>query len=100
MTSPIYSRDIDFKVYSLVLEVLKQSVICREPTPLLPFKGGVQIIYIVWVKRSSRHLAKVCDCLARLDSYKYIRLLSFKVLYNIRLTCIVERSGLIYLCLC
>ena len=84
-------------MYSLVLKVLKQSVIYREPTPLLPFKGGIQIIYIVRLKRSSRYLAKVCDYLARLDSYKYIRLLSFKVLYNIRLTCIIERSGLVYL---
>jgi hypothetical protein len=89
VTSPICSRDIDLEVYSLVLKVLKQSVVRREPMPLLPFKRGIQIIYIVRLKRSSRYLAKVCNCLAWLDSYKYIRLLSLKVLYIIRLTCIV-----------
>jgi hypothetical protein len=87
--SSICRRNVDLKVYSLVLKVLKQSVVCIKPMPLLPFKGGIQVVYIVWLKGSSRHLAKVCNCLAWLDSYKYIRLLSFKVLYNIRLTCII-----------
>jgi hypothetical protein len=141
VTSPICSRDIDFEVYSLVLKVLKQSVVCREPMPLLPFKRGIQVIYIVRLKRSSRHLAKchgldklwkwnvVCfgmfvmndgalmavkklyirlcaardtkvrNCLAWLNSYKYIRLLSFKLLYNIRLACIIEKASLVRLCL-
>ena len=57
MTSPICRRDIDFEVYSFVLKVLKQSVISREPMPLLSFKGGIQVIYIVQLKRSSRYLA-------------------------------------------
>ena len=87
--SSIYRCDVNLKVYSLVLKVLKQSVICREPMPLLPFKGGIQVIYIIWLKGSSRYFAKVYNYLAWLDSYKYIRLLSFKVLYNIRLTCIM-----------
>jgi hypothetical protein len=99
VTSPIF-KYIDFVVYSLVLKVLNKSVVCREPMPLLPFERGIQVIYIVRLKRSSRYLAKVCDCLAWLDSYIYIRVLSFKVLYNIKLTCIVERSGLVYLYLC
>jgi len=46
--------------------------------PLLPFKGGIQVVYVVRLKGSSRYLAKVRDCLAWLDSYKYIRLLSLR----------------------
>lgn len=39
--SPIFRYNINFEVYSLVLEVLNKSVIYREPIPLLPFKGGI-----------------------------------------------------------
>ncbi len=86
MTSPICSCDIDLEVYSLVLEVLKQGIVCREPMPLLPFERGIQIVYVIRLKRGICHLAKVCNCLGRLDSYKNIRLLSLEALYNIRLT--------------
>ena len=88
VTCPIF-KCIDFVVYSLVLKVLNKSVIGREPMPVLPFKGGIQVIYVVQLKWDCSHLVKVCNCLAWLDSYKYIRLLSLKVLYTIRLTRIV-----------
>jgi hypothetical protein len=98
VTSLICRHNINLKVYSLVLEVLKQSVVGREPMPLLPFERGIQIIYIIWLKRSSRHLAKVCDCLVRLDSYNILDF--FLLRHYIRLTCIVKRFSLVYLCLC
>jgi hypothetical protein len=45
---------------------------------LLPFKEGIQVVYIVRLKGNSRYLAKVRDYLAWLDSYKYIRFLSLR----------------------
>jgi hypothetical protein len=74
VTSLIFKHNIDLEIDLLVFEILNKSVICREPMPLLSFKGGIQVIYIVQLKGSSCYLAKVCDCLAWLDSYKYIRL--------------------------
>jgi hypothetical protein len=98
VTSSICKRNINLKVYSLVLEVLKQSVVGKEPMPLLPFERGIQIVYIVQLKRSGRYLAKVCDCLVKLDSYNILDF--FLLRHYIRLTCIMKRFSLVYLCLC
>jgi hypothetical protein len=43
---PIF-KYINFIVYSLVLKVLNKSIISREPMPMLSFKGGIQVIYVV-----------------------------------------------------
>jgi hypothetical protein len=78
VTRPIF-KYIDFVVYSLVLKVLNKSVVGREPMLVLPFKGGIQVIYVIRLKWSSRCLAEVCNCLAWLDSYKYINSLDFNM---------------------
>ncbi len=39
--------NIDFKVYTCVLEMLDKSIVYRESMPLLSFKRGIQVIYIV-----------------------------------------------------
>jgi hypothetical protein len=73
VTSPIFKCNVDFKVYSLVLKVLNKSVVYREPMPLLSFKRGIKVIYIIWLKWGSSHLAEVRNYIAWLDSYRCVR---------------------------
>jgi hypothetical protein len=41
VTSSILKRNINLKMDLLVFEILNKSVVCREPMPLLSFKGGI-----------------------------------------------------------
>jgi hypothetical protein len=71
VTCPIF-KCIDFVVYSLVLKVLNKSVVGREPMPVLPFKGGIQVVYIVRLKWDCSYLTEVGYYLTWLNSYIYI----------------------------
>ncbi len=71
--------NINLKVYSCILKVLNKGIIRKESMPLLPFKRGIQVIYVIWLKWGYYHLVKVCNYLAWLDSYKYVNSLYFKV---------------------
>jgi hypothetical protein len=88
---PISRCNVNFEVYFLVLKMLNKGVIHRESMPLLPSERGIQVIYIIQLKWYCCYLAKVCNCLAWLDSYIYIYILeiSLKVFNAIRLTGIV-----------
>ena len=65
----IFKYSIDFKVYSLILKVLDKSVVRREPMSMLSLKRGIQVIYIIWLKRGCSHLVKVSYCLTRFNPY-------------------------------
>jgi hypothetical protein len=50
MLCPIFICNFDFEIDLAVFEVLNESIIHREAMYLLPFKGGIQVVYIPWLK--------------------------------------------------
>jgi hypothetical protein len=59
MLCPIFMCNIDFEMDLIVFEVLNKSIVHKEAMYLLPFKGGIQVVYILWLKWSRRHLSVV-----------------------------------------